>query len=248
MRLHITSKFVIAFLALNGVISELHEQAHITTGRIVHGCYGPRDFNVWQTCADGVQASPLAASVAGPLFSYAIMWLGVWLLLRGRTMPVRSVGFSLIFAPLPFARIFTIIMGGGDEKMFLTAVLGDAASPQAIRLLALGVVLAFCAPPIVIAWLALKQRGRGWYVAGFCVLPLVVIMAYKFKFLNGLLHDGFLATPAILGTPPLVLIVFGCMLVLMVAMWRHLQMLLRASPVNQVGSMKVGQSGLPGRV
>ena len=46
MRLHIGWKYVLGFLALNGMVSELHEQAHMTTGRIVHGCYGPRDFNV----------------------------------------------------------------------------------------------------------------------------------------------------------------------------------------------------------
>ena len=229
MRLHMTWKYPVAFLALNGVISELHEQAHITIGRIVHGCYGPRDFNVWQTCAEGVQQLPFAASLAGPVFSYSVMWLGVWLLLRGATLHSRSIGFSLIFAPTPFARIFTAVMGGGDEKVFFSTLAGDALAPASVRILALLTVLAFCLPPIVIAWRAIEHRWRTWIIAGFCVLPLVVIMAYKFKFLNGLLHDGVLATPVIIGTQPLVLLVFGVMLVITVAMWRHIGSLFGAS-------------------
>lgn len=222
MRLHMTWKYPVAFLALNGVVSELHEQAHITTGRIVHGCYGPRDFNVWQTCAEGVQQLPYAASLAGPLFSYAVMWLGVWLLLRGATLRSRSIGFSLIFAPTPFARIITSIMGGGDEKVFFSTLAGDALAPATVRMLAMVMVLVFCLPPIVIAWRAIEHRWRTWIIAGFCVLPLVVIMAYKFKFLNGLLHDGVLAAPVVIGTQPLVLLVFGVMLMVTLAMWRHL--------------------------
>lgn len=222
MRLHMTWQYPVAFLALNGVISELHEQAHITTGRIVHGCYGPRDFNVWQTCAEGVQQLPFAAPLAGPLFSYAVMWLGVWLLLRGATLQSRSIGFSLIFAPTPFARILTSVMGGGDEKVFFSTLAGDALTPPTVRIFALAMVLVFCVPPIVIAWRAIEHRWRTWIIAGFCVLPLIVIMAYKFRLLNGMLHDGVLATPSVIGTQPLVLLVFGIMLVVTVALWRHL--------------------------
>lgn len=232
MRLHMTWKYPLAFLALNGVISELHEQAHITTGRIVHGCYGPRDFNVWQTCAEGVQQLPFAASLAGPLFSYAVMWLGVWLLLRGATLQSRSIGFSLIFAPTPFARILTAVMGGGDEKVFFATLAGDALAPASVRVLALVMVLVFCVPPVVIAWRSIENRWRTWIVAGFCVLPLIAVMAYKFRFLNGLLHDGVLATPVIIGTQPLVLLVFGAMLLVTVAMWRHLGSLFGAAPAT----------------
>ena len=223
MRLHIGWKYVLGFLALNGIVSELHEQAHMTTGRIVHGCYGPRDFNVWQTCANGADALPFAASLAGPLFSYAVMWLGVWLLLGAGTAARKSIGFTLIFAPLPFARIFTALAGGGDEKVFMMSVAGDALTPAAARLLALAMVLLFCVPPVVVAWRAVENRWHAAYIAGFCILPMVVVMAYKFKFLNGLLHDGVLATPAVIGTPPLVLVVFAAMAVLTAALWDSLK-------------------------
>ncbi|HWJ95080.1 MAG TPA: hypothetical protein VNT33_10175 [Telluria sp.] len=231
MHLRISWKYVAAFLVLNGVVSELHEQAHITTGRLISGCYGPRDFNVWEGCASGSAALPFAAPLAGPLFSYLVMWWGAWLLLRGRSAAMRSVGFSLVFAPLPFARVFTALMGGGDERMVLARLLGDALGSGALRWLAVMLALAFCAPPVVAAWRALSNRHRGWYVAGFCVLPLIVIWIYKFKLLNTLLADGLLADPVLLGTPALVLVVFAGMCALTV-LWKPWLEQLEARPAH----------------
>jgi hypothetical protein len=220
VHLRVDWKYVAAFFALNGVVSELHEQAHITTGRLVNGCYGPRDFNNWQECLP----SPLPlASMAGPLFSYIVMWLGAWLVTRAAAPGRRALGFALVFAPLPFARVFTTLMGGGDEKIFLAALVGDALAPAALHWCASAIAILFCAPPVWLAWRALGNRRRGWIVAAFCVLPLVVIWAYKFKLLNGLLLQGVLATPVILGTPALVLLVFALMLAALALTWRWLQ-------------------------
>lgn len=225
MQLKIGWKYVLAFLAFNGVISELHEQAHITTGRFITGCYGERDFNVWQSCTQGADAFPFAAPMAGPLFSYLVMWIGVWLLMRAATPAGRSIGFSLVFAPLPFARVFTAVMGGGDEKIFLMRVFGEAIPPGVLRLLAIAITLAFCAPPVIAAWRAIDNLRRTWYIAGFCVLPLLVIWVYKLKFLNGLLLQGVLTTPVVIGTPAFVLVVFAGMLVATALMWPWLQCL-----------------------
>jgi len=222
MKIRITWQYFIAFFALNGVISELHEQAHINVGRLVHGCYGPRDFNNWNSCATGSQSLPWAAPLAGPLFSYFVMWLGVWMLGRARTIAQKSLAFSIIFAPLPFARIFTAAMGGGDEKILMTRIF--LGMPEGVaRWLALALTLAICLPPIVIACRALSNRLRVWYVAGFCIVPLIVIWCYKLKFLNGLLLQGLFAEPSILGTPLFVHIVFGIMLATVIAMRGWLQ-------------------------
>jgi uncharacterized membrane protein YozB (DUF420 family) len=220
MQLRLDWKYVAAFFALNGVVSELHEQAHITTGRLMHGCYGSRDFNNWQECA--ASALPLA-SMAGPLFSYIVMWLGAWLVARAATPGNRALGFALVFAPLPFARVFTVLMKGGDERIFLTALTGDVLPPGALRAVVIAFTLLFCAPPVWFAWRALGNRHRGWIVAAFCVVPLLVIWAYKLKLLNGLLQQGVLATPVILGTPAFVLLVFALMLLATALTWRWLR-------------------------
>jgi len=219
MELKFGWKYALAFLALNGVVSELHEQAHITTGRLLVGCYGPRDFNVWQPCAAHPNPVPWAASVAGPLFSYAVMWLGVWLLLRGAQATRRALGLALIFAPLPFARVFTALAGGGDEKTFLTLWL---ESPGLARVLAIVLTLVACGLPVYYAWRALSNRHRGWIVAGLCVLPMLAVYAYKFKILNTLLLQGLWADPPVLGTPPIVLAVFALMVLATAATWRWL--------------------------
>ena len=216
MKIRITWQYFLAFFALNGVISELHEQAHITTGRLVTGCYGPRDFNNWSSCAEGAQGLPWAAPLAGPLFSYLVVWFGVWLLYRATSVAQKSLAFSLIFAPLPFARIFTAAMGGGDEKILLTRIF-DGLPESVARWYALALTLLICAPPIVIACRVLTNRTRMWYVAGFCVVPLLVIWCYKLRFLNGLLHQGLFAEPSILGTPLFVHIVFGIMVATLIA-------------------------------
>ena len=50
MKIKITGKFIIAFLALTFVLLELHEIVHTGVGRIICGCWGLRDFNAWEIC------------------------------------------------------------------------------------------------------------------------------------------------------------------------------------------------------
>lgn len=189
------------------LLGELHEQVHINTGYLVCGGYGERDFNAWKTAAscDFPNWSFLATAV-GPIFSYLVMWAGVFLLLKAKTNNYRAIGLSLIFAPLPFARIFTAVQGGGDEKVvFLKLLEGYVAKPNG-KILAAIFVTAIWLPPLLIAWSKIKNRFAWLYVIGFSILPLLVLGFYVFVLLNGLLKDGFLSTNLILGTPALVII------------------------------------------
>ncbi|HMX80719.1 MAG TPA: hypothetical protein PLG91_10430, partial [Ferruginibacter sp.] len=108
MKLRISWQFVLAFFALNMVMGELHEQAHISTGYWICGCYGSRDISSWSTCVDCANpAWAFWATATGPLFSCSRMWLGAWLFTQSGSVAKRSMGFSLVFANLPFARMFT---------------------------------------------------------------------------------------------------------------------------------------------
>jgi len=82
MQLKLSFSFVITFLLLLLVMMELHEIVHSTVGRLICGCWGIRDFNVWSlgnNCQQRESAWWLA-TLAGPLFSFAMMWLGMfWL-------------------------------------------------------------------------------------------------------------------------------------------------------------------------
>ena len=210
MKIRITPKYLLALLALMIVTGELHEQVHITTGYLLCGGYGPRDFNAWQTAE--VCALPewrFLATAAGPLFSYLVMWTGALLLVKAKSKNYQAIGFSLVFAALPFARMFTAVMGGGDEKVVFLKLFPDQVSVQSGKILAAVFVTAVCLPPVLIAWAKLKNRFAFVYIIGFCVLPLVVLGIYVLTFLNGLLDKGVLASADILGTPTLILAHFA---------------------------------------
>ncbi len=217
LNLKITWKYTLALFALMRCTSELHEQIHIQTGRIICGGYGERDFNVWQL-AEVCRATQSAylATLAGPLLSFAVMWTGAFLLLKAKNLNYKAVGFSLVFAPLPFARIFTAMMGGGDEKVVLLAFLENELSLATIKILAAVIVTAICLPPILIAWRSIENRFAALYIAGFSVLPLIIVGLFVFKFLNPLLASGFLSSAPVLGTPLLVVLNFSMMAVLLV--------------------------------
>lgn len=213
--LRITLKYLAAFFLLTLILGELHEQVHINTGRIVCGEYGVRDFNAWRTAADCARPSlAVLATMIGPLFSYAVMWIGACLVVKAKTLDRKTIGFSLVFAPLPFARIFTAAIGGGDEKVVLKRFLEDDFSLGTIKIFAFVFVTMICLPPLLIALRNIKNRFALVYVAGFCVIPLIVLSAYILTFLNSVLASGFLAFAPFLGTPLLVIIHFSLAVVL----------------------------------
>lgn len=216
LNIRISLKYLAALFPLMIILGELHEQVHITVGRIICGGYGPRDFNAWQTAADCANPSwTFLATMVGPLFSYAVMWLGAFLLLKARSLDYKAIGFTLIFAPLPFARIFTAAMGGGDEKVVLRRFLDGDFSPGTIKIFAFIVVSLFCVPPLLIALRSIKNRFSLLYVIGFCVLPLIILGAYVLTFLNSMLSSSSLSEVSILGTPDLIIAHFLLMTTLL---------------------------------
>ncbi len=215
MRLTITWQYVIAFIALNMVMGELHEQVHIVTGYFICGCYGPRDISSWSTCENcAAPAWALLATATGPLFSYLMMWWGACWFLGSSNRSRQGFGFALLFANLPFARIFTAFMGGGDEKLVIQQLMGDQTSLLVTRAMASLFVTLICLPPIIMVARKLTQRRRLLIVAGLLILPLVWGIIYQRMFINGLLEKGIGDEVVILGTPNLILLHFVGMFIL----------------------------------
>lgn len=205
MELRFTWRFAFALFLLTLLTCELHEQAHIQFGAFVCGCWGERDFSVWRTCAKcAAPSQAFVSSLMGPLFTYAVVWLGAGLMARARSPAQRTVGLALVFAPLPFARIFTVLTGSGDEVVFFRALLGSDSRPTAWGLAALLVVLA-CVPPIVMAWRRLVPRRRILWIGGLCVLPMLAQGAWVRLVMNGLLARGVGDASSIAGSPVLVM-------------------------------------------
>ncbi|GAA4391594.1 hypothetical protein [Hymenobacter koreensis] len=204
MKLHLTFRYVVAFLLLNLLVSELHELAHLAIGGLVCGCYGPRDFNAWHSCTACANPEMINLSAAaGPLWSYAMMWVGV-LGLRSGNATRQALGFSVLFAALPFARIITVLMGGGDELVIVRRLVPDGASVQLYKWLMTGLVLVLAGTPLVLAYRRVRNARPGLWIAGFAVGPLLFQALYLFQLMNGLLHRGVLADSWLLGTHVLI--------------------------------------------
>jgi hypothetical protein len=217
MKLKITWQYVIAFLALNMIMGELHEQVHINTGYLICGCYGSRDISSWATCTTCSNASQAFwATATGPLFSYAMMWLGALLFVRHVDLKKRAFGLALLFANLPFARIFTALMGGGDEKVFINHLMGEESSTLTVKMIASLVVVLVCWPPVMMVAKNLGNRNKWAIISGFLVLPLVFAMIYQRMFINGLLKNDVGEEVLLLGTPNLILIHAGLMIILLI--------------------------------
>ncbi|NML66026.1 hypothetical protein HHL22_12505 [Hymenobacter sp. RP-2-7] len=203
MKITLTWRSLLAFGALLFVASEAHELVHTGLGRLLCGCWGTRDFNVWSLCAscDHRPLVQLAATWSGPLFSFALMWLGFWLLGPRQSARRWSLGFALVFAAIPFARILgAVFMGGNDEVYALSKFMPYH------RAWALGAALVLLAtvPPLVRAYATLAPRGRAWVFLGFFLLPTAVLFVVILGAMNSLLASGFLATYGVLGSPILV--------------------------------------------
>lgn len=196
-------RWAVAFLALVLVLHELHELAHTWTGRLVCGGWGTRDFNTWSLVAGCEAWTPTAM---GPLFTYLVLWAGAGLLLRP-DRGTRLVGLALLFGANPLARLLTVGLGGGDELVVALAWSGGDQATGGLWTATVAVVVAVCAPPLVVGWRALRPTPRrGAWFAGLFLGPTVAVLLILLIGMNSLLEAGVLATPMILGEPPLVLL------------------------------------------
>ncbi|UOG75127.1 hypothetical protein MTX78_00680 [Hymenobacter tibetensis] len=202
MKLTLTWSSLLAFVALLFFLGEAHELVHTGLGRLLCGGWGQRDFNVWTLCDTCAVGRPwnLAATFAGPIFTFAVGWWGYFLLDSRNHASKQAVGFALVFATLPFARILGALMGGNDEVYALSKLLPYAVAWP------LGAVLVLLAtvPPLVRAYTVLLSPRRIWMWLAFFLLPTVVVFVVVLGALNSLLASGFLATYWILGSPILV--------------------------------------------
>jgi hypothetical protein len=223
MKLKLSLGYIIAFLLLTLVMLELHETVHITTGRIICGDWGSRDFNVWNLCKDCSvhHANSWLATLAGPLFSFTLMWAGMFLLYSANYNH-KAIGFALIFANIPFGRITQAMRGSGDEMIVTRALLKDSLNHNQLVLTCSIILLLIGLPPIIKGYQTLKNKMAWLYIIGFLTLPLVFILTYVLTALNTLLNKGFLDTPWIMGTPLLITLHTFIALVLLVCFYKKL--------------------------
>ncbi len=210
MQIKLSWQYLVAFAALILVLKELHELSHILSSYLFYGCWGPyRDFNVISMCNAAEEGSPglLISSINGPLFSFACMWTGLYLM-HQRSRDAKWLGFALLFATKPFARLFTALVNGGDELGVLRSLLSPTLNNISIQLLGAGLILLFIAPPLCVAYKNIHNQKKAYWFTGYFLLPMLFDFVVVHTLLNNSLKSGFLDTPFLFATPWLVHLVF----------------------------------------
>lgn len=184
---------------------EMHELAHIVTGRIICGGWGTRDFNVWDLCKDCLKQKPIAvtATFAGPLFTFVMLWVGRYLLKYGKSTQSRSLGLVFILGNMQFGRIYMAVLNGGDEIFGLRWLFlnHDQSNAQIIRLVTVIIISIICIPPLLTAYKAIANKRKILIYTGFLIVPLVFDTVVILVLLNGLLEKGIFNQVWIMGTP-----------------------------------------------
>jgi len=189
------------------VLGQLHEIVHLVNVCSICGVPGKQtDFNLW-IVDDRCESNPRIwmATLFGPVFSYLVMWLGFFLLLKNNKN-WWPAGFVMVLGNLPFARIFTAAMGRGDETTVLKALLLPGSDLLLIKIVGFLAVFALSFPPLYLCFKRLQGKSRFYIITGFCVLPLIIMLLYEFKLLGLVLNAGFLADRHWLGIPDLILL------------------------------------------
>ena len=202
MQLKLTLKFVITFLALTFVMHEAHEIVHISVGRILCGCWGERDFNIWGVC-ESCQNNPLIilSTFAGPLFTFIMIWVGYTYLGETKTDRQKSFGFALIFANMPFVRLLNPMFGGGDEIVVLNHFLNNRNLSRILIILIIVLVIFI---PLRKCYRTIQNNKKiAWFLL-FFIIPFVLDLLVVIGIMNTLLNKGILADYWILGSPVLV--------------------------------------------
>lgn len=205
------------------VASFSHEFTHHVAANWVCGEVGRMSLNRFMLPPACRGPWPVS-TVAGPALSYLMMWTGAWLVWRGRR---PLFGFALVVAYIPFLRLLTAAMGGGDEGLLLRT-----AFPGVGRWLAVAVVLALVLPPLWTCWQALANRRRAAVFAGAFLLPILPLLPVPSR--DAVWYGDWLAgatwLPNAFGVPWSVWAVHATMVGLCLLAWRPFRKRAVASP------------------
>ena len=202
----VNTLFVLFYIVLFLLFTQLHELSHIITGRLICGCYGTQaDFNIWTLCGTCFDNNPYGfwPVLAGPVFSFAGIWTGVYLL-RAKSPSTMFWGFLFILINKPFARLFTVAMKGGDELNVARKLSSGKLPDSSIWIITLILIFLLTVPPLYGCYKKLQHKRKLLLVISLCILPMIFQYVYQFKFLNRLLAKGIGAGTAYMGIANLI--------------------------------------------
>jgi hypothetical protein len=168
-RIPLSGKFLVAFIMLLFLITQMHQLIHHIVGEILCGKTGFLTFDRHFFSQALTGTSYKLATIAGPLFSnYMFMWFGMLML---RSSKYSLAGFSLILASLPLGRFWALT--GGDERFYglWISQLFDSGEIFSM-ILSILIMLLILVPPLIAAYKSISNSHRWIVFLAFLILPL----------------------------------------------------------------------------
>lgn len=171
IHLKITLKYCLAFYCVIMLYTSLHELVHHFVGFLICGEWGYKSFNYFTTACED-RPDIYLSTYAGPLFTYIMMYVGMYML-RSETSNYRKhLGFAMIFAQLPAQRLSGPLLRMNDEYYATVKIFGR---PDLNYWLVSLILLAICIPPLVKAYRVIANKRRlGWFLFYFLLFPYLL--------------------------------------------------------------------------
>jgi hypothetical protein len=177
MKIKLTAPYLITFLSLLFVINELHNWSHSVIAGWICDCWGTQAFDKWTVCEHcEVDLNIIAlAWFAGPFINYILIWVAWGLLYKKNSAAKKSIGFSLLFASVPFVRLFSVF-SHGDEVSGAHQLFASPGDSYLFTIPVLIIVILLITSPLIRAFKMLGEaKNRILIFACFLILPALLI-------------------------------------------------------------------------
>lgn len=198
------------FLMLAFLCYQAHQLTRHLVGAALCSGFGTMTFTI--TITREPCLFPTLVTLSGPLLTYGLAWLGMFLL---RSPKYRLFAYALIFASFAHLRFIQTLTGRGDELILAKQWFGIRS-----RVIVAAVVFLIGLPPVITAFRVIANRRRVlvFIVSWLLPLPLLFVLLFGNQFLFGANGDqihgvSFLGIPLIVFVTDLItsvlLVVFG---------------------------------------
>ena len=198
------------FLLLAFLCYQAHQLTRHLVGAALCSGFGTMTFTI--TITREPCLFPTLVTLSGPLLTYGLAWLGMFLL---RSPKYRLFAYALIFASFAHLRFIQTLTGRGDELILAKQWFGIRS-----RVIVAAVVFLIGLPPVITAFRVIANRRRVlvFIVSWLLPLPLLFVLLFGNQFLFGANGDqihgvSFLGIPLIVFVTDLItsvlLVVFG---------------------------------------
>ncbi len=194
VRIKITLKYCIAFYCICRLYASIHELVHHFTAYFICGDWGYKSFNYFETACEGTDKS-LLATYTGPLFTFIMMYVGVYFINKKFSTFRNHLGFALIFAQMPLQRMINPFFKMNDEFYATANLFGDTPLNYWLTIIIIWII---CVPPLVKAYRAIENSYKALWFSFYLVLfPYLLFGPFFFGLEYVMVQRNFLSQTVI---------------------------------------------------